>query len=743
MEDTVRVACVIINNPAHAVDKCFSYLPQKDEKAGDWVKVPFGNGNKETDGVILSFDTVPKSDKLKHISCVVSPLLTEKEIELLSWIREEYICTYYDALKLLLPPGKGYSGAGNKTVKGVSVSDFSDAELLMEKLRAKAPAQARVLEIALQTDRISVADLAQFAGTTRAAVNALVDKGILKEAPLKIERNPVLRAEVKHTEKLKPTAEQKRILEYVTGLLDRNKSKTILLRGITGSGKTEVYLQCIEHVLKMGKQAIVLVPEISLTPQMTERFVSRFGKDVAILHSRLSFGERYDAWQSIKEGRVRLAVGARSAVFAPFDNLGMIVADEEHESSYKSEMNPKYDAREVAKFRCKQQNAVLMLASATPSMESAYKAVSGEYALVQIKNRYNAVSLPKADVVDMRFELARGNKSFLSFELQDAIAENIKKKEQTILFLNRRGFSTFVSCRKCGFAATCPECDIALTYHKYSDSLSCHYCGYTIPGFKFCPKCGSTQIRHFGIGTQRVEEEIHKLFPDASVLRMDLDTTRGKFAHADILKKFTREKTDILVGTQMITKGLDFPSVSLVGVLAADMMLYVDDYRACERTFQLITQVCGRAGRGDSQGRAIIQTYSPDHWVIECAKNQDFRSFYKQEILLRQKTDYPPFCDVVHMVVSGENANEVREKITDLTDKIIERFKEKGIGSTVLGPTPSPVSKIENRYRWRLIIKCRINSEIRSILREITKQDMYNKKSDCSISLDINANNML
>lgn len=734
-----NVASVIINNPAHAIDREFSYLFDGEISLGDWVKVPFGGGDRLTDGVVLSINEIEEPEyALKKIERVVSPLITEAQIELLYWLREQYMCTYYDALKLLLPPGKGYKGAGNKTIIGVCVADGIDSELIYEKLTS---VQSRIFEIVSQVDSISVMDLAEFAGTTRSTINNMVKKGILQTVELKIERNPIKSVDsVKLSEPKKLTDEQQNILDYTSKLIDENLSRTILLRGITGSGKTEVYLRCVEHVLKAGKQAIVLVPEISLTPQMTQRFTERFGEKIAILHSRLSYGERYDAWQNIRDGRVNLVVGARSAVFAPFENLGLIVADEEHEGSYKSEMSPKYDAREVAKFRAKQNDAVLMLASATPSMESAYKSVSGEYDLVQIKNRYNKVELPEAEIVDMRFELAKGNKSFLSFALQDEIRKNLLKGEQTILFMNRRGFSTFVSCRKCGHAATCPECDIALTYHKFNESLSCHYCGYTVPNFKFCPKCGSTSIKRFGIGTQRVEEEIKTLFPEASVIRMDMDTTRGKTSHADILKKFSEEKIDVLVGTQMITKGLDFPSVSLVGVLAADMMLYVDDYRATEKTFQLITQVCGRAGRGDTRGKAIIQTYSPNHWVIDCAKNQDFKTFYSKEIKLRKKLDYPPFCDVVHLVVSGENEEKVRKNINDILREIKKEFEEKGIASTILGPTPSPVSKIENRYRWRLIIKCSADSVLRSVLREKAKCDA---KSECTVSLDVNPNNML
>lgn len=736
----IKVANVIINNPSHMVDKGYYYRFSGEVKPGDWVQVPFGRGDKCTDGVVLSIEETEDSEKWKSITQTVMPLLTEKQLELLHWLRKTYICTYYDALKLLLPPGKGYKGAGAKTRKGVMFdADSEQTELLLQSLEKKAPAQARVLEIAMQMPCVSVLDLCEFADTTRNTVDSLVKKGVLKYVDITLSRNPLVKAE-KTSAAHKLNSEQQAALDFTAEKIRKKEHATILLRGITGSGKTEVYLQCVEQVLKEGRQAIVLVPEISLTPQMTERFTSRFGSRVAILHSKLSFGERYDAWENIKRGEVDLVVGARSAVFAPFENLGMIVADEEHESSYKSEMNPKYDAREVAKFRCEQHNAVLMLASATPSMDSAYKAVTGEYDLLQIKNRYNSVALPDAEIVDMRFELAKGNKSFLSFDLQDAIAENMQKGEQTILFMNRRGFSTFVSCRKCGYAATCPECDIALTYHKYDESLTCHYCGYTIPNFKFCPKCASNSIKHFGIGTQRVEEELKKLFPKISVLRMDADTTKNKFSHEKILKQFREEKTDVLVGTQMITKGLDFPSVSLVGVLAADMMLYVDDYKATEKTFQLITQVCGRAGRGDTQGRAIIQTYSPEHWVIQCAKEQDFKSFYKKEIAIRKKLYYPPFCDVVHFVVSGENAETVKKEIQIITGNVYDRFAQNEIISTILGPTPSPVAKIENRYRWHTIIKCTVTDEIRETLRELVRTS---PKSECTVSLDINTNNML
>lgn len=736
----IKVANVIINNSAHAVDKGFFYKCDMPFSAGDWVKVPFGKGNKIVDGVIISVEKTDDSPILKNVQKVEGQILNDNQLRLLNWLRSHYMCTYYDALKVLLPPGKGYRGAGSKALMGVALACDIDPYHEFEILSHKSPAQARVLEILMQIDAVSVTDLAEFAGVSRSVINTLVKKGILKSISLRIDRNNSLLKTVKKSKPLKLTEEQQEVLDNVNALTDKKTKETILLRGITGSGKTEVYLQCVEHTISSGRQAIVLVPEISLTTQMTERFVSRFGEKVAIMHSKLSYGERYDAWQNIKNGSVDLVVGARSAIFAPFKDLGLIVVDEEHESSYKSEMTPKYDAREVAKFRAEQENAVLLLASATPSIESAYKAVSGEYKLLQIKNRYNNVELPDAKIIDMRFELARGNNSFLSYELQDAISDAISKKKQTILFMNRRGFSTFVSCKKCGFVATCPECDIALTYHKYNETLSCHYCGYTVPNFKFCPECGNSAIKYFGIGTQRVEDEIKKTFPKASVLRMDMDTTKTKHAHEDILNKFRNENIDILIGTQMITKGLDFPNVSLVGVLAADMMLYVDDYKATEKTFQLITQVCGRAGRGDIRGKALIQTYSPNHWVLDCAKNQDFKAFYSQEIRLRQSLNYPPFSDVVHIVVSGENLISVRENIDMITKNLVKEFDENEISATILGPTPSPIPKIENRHRYRILIKCKATS----FIREILKRNTYtNSKTDCVVSVDINSNNML
>ena len=745
--ETLKCARVIINNSARATDKLFSYIAE-DVCPGMWVKVPFGKGNTIVDGMVFDIAEEEENPKLKEIYSKGEILLSEKQLKLLSFMREKYLCTYYDALKILLPPGamskknRGFDGAGNRKMQfAVFNPPLEDnLEEIISYLNRKAPAQARALDIVSQVEKIAIADLEDFAGISRQAVKALEKKGLLTICDFIVERDPFKNLEVEKTHFLKPTKEQKEAIDYINSSAKAKKFEEILLRGITGSGKTEVYLRAVDNVLKMGRKAIILVPEISLTPQMSLRFASRFKDRVAIIHSGLSMGERFDTWKKIKEGRVDVVVGARSAIFAPLENIGIIVIDEEHENSYKSDMTPKYDAREVASQLCRLNNGVLVLASATPSLKSGYRAVKGEIKLLQIKNRYNNANLPEAEIVDLRYEIMKGNKSFISGRLKEEIEKNLENKEQTIIFLNRRGYSTFVSCRSCGYVAKCPVCDVALTYHKYNESLMCHYCGYTMKNPKLCPECKSKYIKYFGVGTQRVVEEINILFPDATTLRMDVDTTREKMSHHKILEQFKNEKTDILVGTQMITKGLDFPDVTLVGVLAADMMLYVDDYSANERTFQLITQVVGRAGRGDKKGRAIIQTYSPQHQVIKTAKEQDYKTFFAKEIAYRQKTGYPPFCDIVHIVVSGEDIELVKENMADIYKEIKNSFENEGIYATLIGPSPSPVAKISNRYRWRVLIKCENNEKLRKILRE---KIVEVTRKDISVNIDINPTSII
>ena len=512
---------------------------------------------------------------------------------------------------------------------------------------------------------------------------------------------------------------------------------------LRGSGKTEIYLQLIEKVLAQGKNAIVLVPEISLTPQITDRFLSRFGRIIAILHSKLSNGERFDEWRRIQNKEARIVIGARSALFAPLDNVGIIIIDEEHDSSYKSETTPKYDARDVARQIAKKYDSVLVLGSATPDIRTFYRAknsdkdfIKDKIKLLELTERVSAYGLPEVRVVDLRNELASGNKTVFSTLLYNEIKKNLENHEQTMLFLNRRGYSTFIMCRDCGYVVKCDNCDVAMTYHITKNKLLCHYCGAEKIPVSVCPECGSNNIRYFGTGTQKIEAQINKIFPEASVIRMDVDTTATKNAHEIILNKFRNEKIDILLGTQMITKGHDFSNVTLVGVLAADSSINIGDYRASERTFQLLTQVAGRSGRGEKRGRAIIQTYMPDEFSIVTAQKQDYLSFYDKEIKVREKLKYPPFCDIIVAVVVGEKEAEVIDdsnKIFNIFEKQFETF----------APMPAPISKINDNFRWRVLIKAKIDEKVIQTINYCLDNFEKIKSKDTKLNFDINPNNMM
>jgi len=533
-------------------------------------------------------------------------------------------------------------------------------------------------------------------------------------------------------------AGQKQAIEYVKSRIDLEKFEEILLHGVTGSGKTEVYLQIAKYILKLNKSLIVLVPEISLTPQTVNRFRKRLGNNVAVLHSRLSKGEKYNEWTRIKNGEAKVVIGARSALFAPVSNLGMIIIDEEHDMSYKSGQTPYYHAREVAEEICKINNSVLLLGSATPDITTYYRARTGEIKMIRLTKRANSKSmLPTVKIVNMAQELVNNNKTIISNELYQSIKENIEKKEQTILFLNRRGYSSFINCRECGFVAKCRRCNIALTYHSTSNKLVCHYCGakYNMPSV--CPVCKTNKIKSFGTGTEKIEEIIQKLFPEASVLRMDLDTTGKKGAHEEILNKFKNEKVDILIGTQMIAKGHDFPNVTLVGVISADMSLNVNDFRAAERTFNLITQVSGRAGRGEKPGKVVIQTYESDNYSIVASQNHDYENFYSQEIIIRDKLFYPPFSDIIMIHVTGEN----EKNVIDTANSVQKMFAEELKGfenANVFPATPAPINKINNKFRWRIIIKCNITDEINNIINNLIKSEKFVKIKSAELTIDVN-----
>lgn len=581
------------------------------------------------------------------------------------------------------------------------IKDYKEAYSFISEGSKKYKKQIEVLNAMIQNgDCLCLGELCRKYECSSSVIKGLELKGLLLKDRIEVYRNPSDKSY--HFGRVELTVEQKNAVMTILNNYKKGKAVT-LIHGVTGCGKTEIYLNLVERTIKKGYGAIVMVPEIALTPQTLERFKGRFGDVVAILHSKLSDGERYDEWRRIKNGDVQVVVGARSAVFAPVKHLKLIIMDEEHEYSYKSEVTPKYLTREIAEFRIKSNNGLLILGSATPSIECYYKAMSGEYGLVEIQKRINDRSLPEVKIINMCDELKKGNKSIFSIELLNSIKTNLDKGEQTILFLNRRGHSTFVSCRSCGYVSKCVNCDVSLTYHVHNNKLVCHYCGseYDIPST--CPKCGSKYIKYFGAGTEKIEMEIKKLFPKARILRMDFDTTRKKGEHERIYNDFKENKGDILIGTQMISKGMDFRNVTLVGIVAADTTLNFPDFRAAERTFQLLTQVSGRAGRGELKGKVIAQTYDPDHYSILLASKHDYVSFYKKEIELRRILKNPPFSDILYITLTSAN----EELLINTCMKIgaeIQNIIDKKVAE-VLGPAPCSLAKIKKNYRWHIILK--------------------------------------
>ncbi len=784
------IAKVIVNHGTKAPDKLYDYLVPSDMEdkieIGTRVKVSFGTRDREVEAYVLGTKIKSNAKRLKSVIQVYDRAFDEKMLPLIEWMRNEYLCTYIDIIKTIVPRGsinkplewiilKGDAGDVGEVIKAhggeMEINDllscFSDdisgeirkllksGELAREyrdnmgvkslivrvatsivspdeikdvikSLSARAPVQARMLDILSYGSEISLSDLVKFSDGSYSAIRSLLNKGYINISDKTVLRTPV--KDCGRDEKKTLTKEQEAALKKLTGSKENGFSE-FLLHGVTGSGKTEVYLQAIEDTINSGKTAIMLVPEISLTPQMTERFIKRFGKRVSLLHSGLSIGERYDEWTRIKENKADIVIGARSAVFAPLDNIGIIILDEEHEASYKSEMTPRYLTHDIARFRAKQNNAILLLASATPKIETYYRAQNGDIEYLEIKNRISKGGLPKVTVVDMREELSKGNRSVLSTLLKNEIEENLKNKEQTILLLNRRGFSTFVSCRSCGYVANCPNCSISLTYHKFSDSLRCHYCGHSEHNPSVCPECGSKYIRYFGGGTQKVEEELNTLFPKAKVIRMDVDTTQKKGGHEKVLSEFEKTGADILIGTQMVAKGLDFPNVTLVGVISADTSLFANDFRAGERTFDLLEQVTGRAGRADKNGRAVIQTYAPENPAVKLSAIHDYKSFYKNELLERNALGYPPFVSISTVGFSGTMDTAV-SNAAKLFKKALTEQTGFSKNARVIGPIKAGVSKIKNKYRWQIIIKHNnkdnINKNLIVALDAVRKNKNYN-----------------
>lgn len=723
-----KYAGIVVNNESDMVDKVFTYkIPEKlfnKVSVGHRVKVSFGKGNKEIDGFVIELiEFASEKIKFKEIIeiCDEFTLFEEWDISLIYEIKERYLCSLLDAIRALIPAG-ALSGLKAKTIKKLYLGKNIEGKFLKEPYIS---IQRLVNE---NPGVYSTATISKEFQLSISSIKTLISKGNLIESERAVSR--VDNREFIDYKKVELNANQKSAFDEIIN----SKENMFLLHGVTGSGKTEIYLNLVDNYLKENKDSIILVPEISLTPQMVERFKGRFGNKITVFHSRLSQGEKFDEWMRVKNGDVKIAIGARSAIFLPFKQLSLIIIDEEHENSYKSEMDPKYNAIEIGEIKSKSHNAKLVLGTATPNLTTYYKAKNNMYQLISITQRVDGAKLPTTEVIDMREELRAENRSIFSRRLREEIEATLSRREQVILFLNRRGFSTFVSCRSCGFVFKCKNCDISLTYHSGKNSLSCHYCGSVYEISKTCPKCSSKYVKYFGVGTEKVEEEVRRHFPKARTLRMDFDTTRDKSSYESIYKTFKEGDADILIGTQMIAKGLDFKNVTLVGVMAADITLNLPDFMAAERTFQLITQVSGRAGRGTLDGKVVIQTYNPDHYSIKHAANQDYIGFYNEEINLRDIMNYPPFSKIMNIIFTSKNEN-VLIKGSEIASQGLKNcsFVEK---LSVLGPTPCSISKIKEQFRWQLIIKGHLQKEEALEIKKIIYNVVKKFSSDIKIGVD-------
>ena len=722
------VAKIAVSAATYWVDRPYDYLiPEKmldSVKPGVRVTVPFARGNRRSEGIVLEVTDHSDYENLKAITSVLdeTPVLSREQIKLALWMRERFFCTVYDAVKTILPSGFWFSPDGSRKANDklremISLAvPAEEAFDIAQNKRRKAPQQAAILELLCSTGAVPAKEALLFTGASRPSLKALINAELVTVSFEETFRRPEIWSD--ETESLPVlNGEQSDAFKDISKLLDSGKPEAGLLFGVTGSGKTSVYIHLIDKALNDGKTAILLVPEIALTPQMLRTFSSYFGNNIAVLHSSLSVGERYDEWKRARNGEAKLIIGTRSAVFAPCENLGLIIIDEEQEDSYKSENSPRYHARDIAKYRCARSDALLLLGSATPDIESRYAADSGKYKYFELKERYNSMQLPEVRVVDMKREMRRGNGGNLSMMLRDELEENLIRGEQSILFINRRGANKLINCGECGYVYKCPNCSVSLTYHSANKRLMCHYCGYSRNPDKECPDCGGL-LSYIGAGTQLIEEELKQLFPDAGVLRMDTDTVKAAGSHEVLLEKFKNDRIPIMVGTQMVTKGLNFENVTLVGVISADQSLYCSDYRSGERTFSLITQVVGRGGRGSKPGRAIIQTFTPQNEIIKQAAAQDYMSFYKSELELRKLQGTPPFKDIVSITASGLDEDRVLRCCADIRNVMTASVNNRPDVS-ILGPAPLPVVKVNNRYRYRINVCCRADSEMRKIISAI------------------------
>ncbi len=725
-------ADIIVDISHESLDKTYQYkIPEHLQdivKVGMPVEITFGNGNRRLTGYIVGLSNQPKIEeyRIKEIENTVEKgiAIESRMIALAHWMKENFGGTMNDALRTVLSVKKSVKSVEKKQI-ALAIDDSTAEELLKQYAKKHNVARARLIKELLTYQPIPKELVTGKMNVSSATLKTLEEQGIITTLVEEIYRTTGSDVGRKTT-KVVLNENQQKICDRICGDYAEGERNTYLIHGVTGSGKTEVYLQTIEYIVAQGRQVIVLIPEIALTYQTVRRFTERFGNRVAFLHSRLSAGERYDQYRLAKEGKLDIMIGPRSALFTPFQNLGCIVIDEEHENSYKSEQVPKYHARETAIQLAKMTNSSVILGSATPSLEAYQRAESGEYVLLELKQRAKNARLPDVEIVDLKEEMAAKNRSMFSRALQEEIRQRLERKEQTMLFLNRRGYSGSVSCRSCGKPIMCPHCSVSLTLH-YDQTLHCHYCGHTIPLPEKCPECASPYIAAFGTGTQKVEEAVKKMFPEARVLRMDADTTKEKESYEKILSAFANEGADILVGTQMIVKGHDFPKVTLVGILAADLSLNVSDYRSAERTFQLLAQASGRAGRDELPGKVIIQTYQPEHYSITTASNEDYLGFYRQEMAYRRMLKYPPQAHILAVLCIGKEEQRTEQFCNRVATAAKQFAKEKnGEFVAVIGPTKASIAKSNDFFRNLIYIKADsydILTELASKLDGFREQD--------------------
>ena len=795
----VKIAQVIVDIPLMQTDKPFSYIIPKDVEdqvtIGSRVHVPFGRGNRLLQGFVVGFsDTFDNTvTDLKAISEVLDfePVLNAEQLELAEQMRHTVFSYKISILKSMIPnllnsqydkrltPTESLSSEERLALFGEKESRLYSSFTEEEAKKVARLVQAGKITVDylakdkkniktekyyhIQAKKMAAADISNRAKKrlelrdyllenpeegrlsdlhhlfSRDVVKFFVDNQLITVLEREKKRSDAY-FDVATTDFLDLNAEQAAVVEQVTSQIAQ-ESNPFLLEGVTGSGKTEVYLHIIDKVLKLGKTAIVLVPEISLTPQMTNRFISRFGKQVAIMHSALSDGEKFDEWRKIKSGQARVVVGARSAIFVPIENIGAIIIDEEHEATYKQESNPRYHARDVALLRAKYHKAVLLMGSATPSIESRARASRGVYQFLQLTHRANPMAkIPKVEIVDFRDYVGQQEVSNFTPYLLEKIADRLEKNEQVVLMLNRRGYSSFIMCRDCGYVDECPNCDISLTLHMDTKTMNCHYCGFEKSIPHTCPNCHSRSIRYYGTGTQKAYDELVEVFPQARILRMDVDTTRQKGAHQRILDKFGNHEADILLGTQMIAKGLDFPNVTLVGVLNADTSLNLPDFRSSERTFQLLTQVAGRAGRAEKEGEVLIQTYNPQHYAIQLAQKQDYEAFYAYEMGIRRQLAYPPYYFTVGLTLSHKDEQTIVRNSFELLQLLRQQLSDK---IKILGPTPKPIARTHNLYHYQIIVKYRFEDNLENVLNQILDLTQLPENKDLRLVIDYEPQNFM